>query len=138
MALDLNKILFYGNSEGSLRSLANRRRKYFCLVDAIIAGEGNGPLSPTPVPLGVLIAGCDPVAVECVGAKLMGFNWRNISLIRESFNIEQLPISNLAYDDIQVVSNDKAFTGLLKEVEFTGVRQLEPHFGWKGHIEAAL
>lgn len=41
------------------------------VVDGIIAGEGH-ETSGDPVPMGVVIAGTDPVAVDAVGAAVMG------------------------------------------------------------------
>jgi uncharacterized protein (DUF362 family) len=52
MVLDLNLIAEYGRSDGSIASLP--QRKIFSLCDGIIGGQGNGPLNPDPLPLGVV------------------------------------------------------------------------------------
>lgn len=44
------------------------------LVDGIIGMEGNGPLFGNPVQHGLLAAGSDPLAVDIICAKLMGFD----------------------------------------------------------------
>ena len=45
MCLDLNKIIFYGNQDGTLRpGTPEGRKRHFVLVDGIIAGEGRGPM----------------------------------------------------------------------------------------------
>ncbi len=44
-----------------------------CLVDGIIGMEGSGPVSGVPKPIGVLVAGCNPVAVDHFCARIMGF-----------------------------------------------------------------
>src|SRR5919204_696779 len=44
------------------------------VVDALIAGEGNGPGANTPKWVGCIIAGRDPVAVDVVTAQVLGFN----------------------------------------------------------------
>ena len=44
--VDLNKVLFYSNKKGVMQK--TRQRKYLTIVDAIIAGEKEGPLEPTP------------------------------------------------------------------------------------------
>jgi len=44
------------------------------VMDAIIAMEGNGPMNGKPRPCGWLIIGQDPVAVDTVGAVIMGYN----------------------------------------------------------------
>lgn len=52
MVMDLNHIAQYGNSDGSLSD--KPQRLIYSLSDGIIGGQGNGPLSPEPLPLGVL------------------------------------------------------------------------------------
>lgn len=80
--LDLNKILFYASSDGSIReSVMSNMKRYITIVDGIIAGEGNGPMAPDHVETGLLIAGTNPVAVDCVCAKLMGFDYQKIPMI---------------------------------------------------------
>jgi len=44
------------------------------VVDALIAGEGNGPGANTPKWVGCVLAGADPVAVDVVTAQLLGFD----------------------------------------------------------------
>ena len=44
------------------------------VVDAVVAMEGEGPNTGDPVDLGVIIAGVDAVAVDLVGAALMGWD----------------------------------------------------------------
>ena len=49
------------------------------IVDAVVAMEGDGPGSGDPVPVGALLAGANPVAVDTVAAALLGLgpkvNW---------------------------------------------------------------
>lgn len=53
------------------------RRADFTIVDAFPAMEGLGPHSGDAVPMNLTIAGTDPIAVDAVGAAVMGFspNW---------------------------------------------------------------
>lgn len=44
------------------------------VLDGIIAQEGLGPLLGTPVPMGLVLAGRDPVAVDTVAALIMGID----------------------------------------------------------------
>ncbi len=46
----------------------------FTVVDGILAGEGFGPWEATPVAMNVIIAGRDPVSVDAVTARMMGFD----------------------------------------------------------------
>lgn len=70
--LDLNHILYF--SEWS-------PKKVITIVDGIVAGEGEGPLSPTPRELGVIVGGENPAYVDAVLAKLMGYNISRIPTV---------------------------------------------------------
>ncbi|MCL4553146.1 MAG: DUF362 domain-containing protein, partial [Candidatus Marsarchaeota archaeon] len=78
--LDLNKIIRYADKSGRMHPVEQRR--LFHLVDGIVAGEAEGPLSPTPKPCGLLVGGFDPVAVDSICARLMGFDEMQIPMIR--------------------------------------------------------
>ncbi|MFN7139860.1 MAG: DUF362 domain-containing protein [Limisphaerales bacterium] len=130
MVLDLNKCLFFFDGEGKRRSKPIR---YLAVVDGIVGGEGNGPMAPDPKPCGVIIAGTHPVAVDCVAATLMGFDWRKIKLLKNSFDMRELNFVNFSPNDITVISNKPEWNGPLDSMEDTF--QFKPHFGWTGAIE---
>lgn len=133
MILDLNAIMLYGDSTGELDP--GRRRRFFSVVDGIVAGEGNGPLAPDPVKAGMILAGADPAAVDVVTTTLMGFDHRRIQHLREAFAPSPLPIASVAEHGIRTVSN---MPDLEREVfldEPPVLYRFEPHFGWKGHVE---
>ena len=65
MTLDLNHLLYFGDPAP---------RRIISIVDGIVAGEGEGPLQPTSQTAGVLVAGANPAYVDCVLARLMGYN----------------------------------------------------------------
>lgn len=46
----------------------------FAVIDGMVAGEGEGPVNPRPVRTELVIAGSDPVAVDTIGTKIMGYN----------------------------------------------------------------
>jgi uncharacterized protein (DUF362 family) len=55
----------------NIADLASVLRPSLAVVDGIIAGEGH-ETSGNPVPMNLVIAGTDPVAVDAVGAAVMG------------------------------------------------------------------
>jgi len=130
MVLDLNKCLLYFDGTGERRREPPR---YLALVDGIIGGEGNGPMSPDPKPAGVVIAGTHPVAVDCVAATLMGFEWDKIPLLANSFKMSALGFTHFDPKDIAITSNRPAWNGGVSQIEPTV--QFRPHFGWAGAIE---
>ena len=130
MVLDLNKCLFFFDGSGAPRKWPLR---YLTVVDGIIGGEGNGPMSPDPKPCGVILAGTHPVAVDCVAATLMGFRWDQLRLLRNSFQMRQPSFVSFAAADIRVVSDRDPWSGPLDQIR--KVFHFRPHFGWVGAIE---
>lgn len=60
-----------GNLSKNIADLASVLRPSVAVVDGIIAGEGH-ETSGNPVEMNLVIAGIDPVAVDAVGAAVMG------------------------------------------------------------------
>lgn len=89
--LDLNRIMLYGDVDGSMGSSPQRRVVH--LADAIVAGQGEGPLSPLPLPLGLLFAGNNPAVVDWFGARLLGYDPQLVPIVREAFGSFRWPIA---------------------------------------------
>jgi len=85
--VDLNKILFLCNKSGEVTDSVQRR--YFALVDGVVAGEGNGPIEPFPKKAGILLAGFNPVLIDTASALLMGFDATKIPLLIGSRDFER-------------------------------------------------
>jgi len=51
MTLDLQRIARFGRPDGSIAAEPQRRMLH--VADGIIAGQGEGPLAPDPLPLGI-------------------------------------------------------------------------------------
>jgi uncharacterized protein (DUF362 family) len=136
MALDLNRILFYGNADGSMRDVAQTKR-YFSIVDAIIAMEGNGPVAGVPKATGCLLAGVNPVAVDAVCARLVGFDYRKLPIVARALEPHAFPLIEGGVESIEMLSNNPAWNRPLAEWRSTDAFEFEPHFGWKGKVELA-
>ena len=130
MVIDLNKCLFSFDGSGKRR---REPLRYLTVVDGIVGGEGQGPMAPDPKPCGVILAGTHPVAVDCVAATVMGFDWRKIRLLANSFRIRELNFVPFDAEDIQVVSNRPSWNGPMADMRDTF--EFRPHFGWTGAIE---
>jgi uncharacterized protein (DUF362 family) len=134
MCLDLNKIVLYGNPDGSLRPASRHNRKrHYVLTDGILAGQGRGPMNPDPFPAGLVLFGLHPPSADAVSAYLMGFDPEKIPIVRQAFHCRRLALSDHGWRDIIVVSNHPAWNRPLTEIAETF--HFEPHFGWKGHVE---
>jgi len=58
-------------------------RPHLCVVDALIAGEGDGPIANLPRWCGCILASTDPVATDVAIARLLGHDWRMLQFARE-------------------------------------------------------
>jgi hypothetical protein len=133
MVLDLNRCLLFGQPDGSLRTSAPKR--YYSVVDGVIGMEGMGPMQGDPISSGIVLVGTDPVAVDAVAARVMGFDWHKIPMIREAFDLTTLPITALRPEDIQIAGDVPEWRGGLESMEDRKFLAFRPHFGWAGHIE---
>jgi len=134
MSVDLNRILFYANPDGTLRS-ADSGKRFFSIVDGIVAMDGNGPVTGDPVDAGVLIAGDNPVSVDAVSAKVMGFDPARLPIIHCNLNDHELPLFTGGYGNISTVSNHGPWQRALDDWLPSEVLAFRPHFGWTGEIE---
>ena len=130
MALDLNRALFFADPQGGLAN--ESQRGYFSVIDGIVAGEGEGPLFPTPKPCGALIAGWHPVLTDIAAARLMGFDWRKIPMLREAVQRNWPLRPPTTPDQIAVYTNRVAWG---KHDQGPPAFRFEPSRGWKGHVE---
>jgi uncharacterized protein (DUF362 family) len=71
----------------------------FALIDGTVGGNGAGPRTMIPVEANYLIGGADSVAVDVIGAKIMGFDPRRIDYLRSAGAME-LGVVDLAAIDL--------------------------------------
>lgn len=137
MALDLNRALLYGNRDGSLRS-ATQPKRYFCIVDGIIGGEGNGPIDPDPVASNVIIAGGNPAEVDAVAAKLMGFAIDRVPIVIRAFDDHEWPIACTPLDELRCFDERFDLELSIHEVPPALPGGFRPHPGWPDVIQPAI
>jgi uncharacterized protein DUF362 len=101
--LDLNRILLYGREDGTVAD--SPQRKVIHIVDAIVAGQGDGPLKPEPLPLGLLIAGGNAVAVDLVCAGLLGYDPNRIPCVSNAFDQFRWPLDTFKANQITLVGD---------------------------------
>jgi hypothetical protein len=99
--LDLNRILVYGRPDGTLAETPQRRILH--VVDANVAGQGDGPLSAEPLPLGLLLASESAAAVDLLGAHLLGYDPAKIPIVAHAFDRFRWPLTDFGPGDVQVV-----------------------------------
>lgn len=134
--LDLNKILLYGLPDGSMRSdRPDQRRTHLVFLDAVISGEGAGPMRPDPVNTRFVAFGTNPAAVDAAGAWLMGFDPDRIPIIRRAFLCRHYGIAEGTWRDVQAVSNKPEWNGWLESIAPAACFRFKPALGWKNYVE---
>jgi hypothetical protein len=131
MALDISRILFYGNRCGTLTN--SRQRRHLVLVDGIVGGEGEGPLSPTAVKAGTLLFGDDVALCDWAAARLIGFDPQKLPILREAFDMPTFRISEADPVTEKVFFNGRSES--LVDVVTSHARSFRPPQGWRGHLE---
>lgn len=128
--LDLNRIILYGEVDGSMSS--SPRRRVVHLADSIVAGQGDGPLSPQPLQLGLLFAGNNAAAVDWFGAILLGYDPQLVPIVREAFGRFRWPISASEPDDT-TLSGDWG-VGKIDQVMIQEKPPVIYPFGWRDAV----
>jgi uncharacterized protein (DUF362 family) len=138
MCLDLNRAFYYSDARGPRFDAPEPVRRALHVIDGIVAGEGAGPLAPRDRPLGAVVAATDPLALDLVCVRLMGFDERCVPKLREAMAASELRIGALRdASELQVVEAD--VDGRTRDVPLAALtpeRSFLPHPGWQGHLEA--
>jgi uncharacterized protein (DUF362 family) len=137
MCLDLNRALYYSNAGGAHWDAPRPVRTVLTVIDGIVAGEGEGPLAPHDRPLGAVLAATDPLALDVVAVRLMGFDERRLPKLQEAMAAEALRVTDVrSSDDVRAVEADA--DGHCHEIalaELAPERPFAAHPGWSGRIE---
>ena len=117
--LDLNTIINYADAQGIIQN--NIQRKMLNFGDMIICGQKNGPVKPTPKPLGMLMASDNSYDFDTTMCKIMGFKYDMIKYISAYANTNE--------KNIEVIFNGKK--NKLTEMPIKDNWKFEPHDMWK-------
>ncbi len=63
--------LHWRGIDNSIVDIACTRKPDLAIVDGVVGMEGDGPLNGAPKPMGVIVMGCDLVAVDATCCRLM-------------------------------------------------------------------
>lgn len=132
MTVDLARAVVYSDSEGTIHDEPQRR--FVSVIDGIVGGEREGPLTPVPRPAGVLLAGEGVLPADLVATRLMGFDWRRIRY--QQWLVEESPETLGGRDPaaIEVRSNVAEWEAMMRDAAVADLG-FEPHPGWVGHME---
>ena len=103
------------------------------MTDALVAGEGNGPLRPEPKSFGTVIGACNGAAHDWIATSLMGCDPQRIPIVAHAFDKHELPLTAFSPADIACVVN-----GLRCKADSLPDNLTESFAlpdGWRGHCE---
>ncbi len=129
MIYDLNLIIHCVDRNGTLRD--QPQRHYYCIVDGLISGEGNGPLQPLPRDTGWLTFGTDPFSIDAALAWFMGFDPRLMPVIEQRKNYLGPAWGEFDLEDLSVDLDGTTTRVLGSPINLGFV----PPPGWRHHIE---
>jgi len=138
MCLDLNRCLYYSDRAGLHLDAPAPVRRVLTLLDGVVAGEGEGPLAPRDVPLGVVLASLDPLALDLVAVRLMGFDEKRLPKLCAAMEARELRVTALRSAAEVAIAEIDAASGARVERSLDELRpahRFEPHPGWRGHVE---
>lgn len=128
---DLNRIVRYADMQGNVQTHPQRRT--LVIVDAIVAAEAS-QYDPNPYPLNTVILGTDPIAVDAVTARCMGFDPQRLKSVVQPARRTDLPLGAADPAQIRVQTAD----GDSLAASFRQSLQPERYvYSWEGHLEAA-
>ena len=139
MCLDLNRCLYYSDRNGLHLDAERPVRTVLTVMDGIVAGEGEGPLAPSAVPLGVVLAATDPVALDLVAVRLMGFDEQRIPKVWEPIHHAGRRVTAVT-DPSDVEVGEVAADFEPKKLSLDRIRaerSFVAHTGWREHLERA-
>ncbi|MEI7988021.1 MAG: DUF362 domain-containing protein [Chloroflexota bacterium] len=126
MVVDLMRIAIFADRDGKLQE--KPQRKFFCVIDGIVGGENDGPISPDAKEAGILLAGFHPLAVDIVATRIMGFDWKKFKWIQRMLaeglidSIEKIKILSLSKSLEKSLDSDDRFL------------DFKPHPGWRDYL----
>ncbi len=97
---DLNRIACYADKQGTVRD--RPQRTILTIVDALVAGEGEGPMAPDPVEMGCLVGGLNPVAVEVAATRLAGWPPERLRHITGAFGLSSYPLASFSLEEVEI------------------------------------
>ena len=114
-------------------------RPALSLMDGIIGMEGNGPQNGDPVPLGLVLASYDPLAMDTVCCRIIGYDPMSIPILRDAYArgiwitapddavTAGEPLSSVMHPDfkkIKIVKNISISKKVLPGFLYNGVRNI--------------
>ena len=132
--LDINRCFFYFNKDENRINEKSNSINYLAIVDGIVVGHKESPISPSPKKAGVMLVSRNPLAIDTVVCALFGFDINKVKQITEGYKLKELKISSFNAEEINIITSEGIINIddiYLNEKDL----KIEPSKGFKGHIE---
>lgn len=101
MVMDLNRIAVFGKPDGTLSTTP--LRSIYSLCDGIVAGQGDGPLSPEPLALGFIGFSNNSAVTDACFGTLIGLDIKKVPLLKAAY-------SRIDFDNLKLKINCRDVT----------------------------
>jgi uncharacterized protein (DUF362 family) len=128
--LDLNRILIHGRADGTMDDAP--QRTLWSLTDAVVCGQGEGPLAPEPLFVGAVTFSGSASAADHAHAALLGLDPGRIPSVRESRAASRWPLA--APGEAPLAALEGRLLSPRELAAHLGVRARLPR-GWAGSCE---
>jgi uncharacterized protein (DUF362 family) len=131
--LDLNKIIYFYDLKNKKIS-SKIQRKIINITDGIIAGEGNGPLTPRRKLAGIITFSLNPLLNDLILCTLMGFNYKKIPTIYQGlFNYKSPYFYKGNQEEIEILFTRRENAFLPEKIKLNNLPNLNfiPPKNWE-------
>lgn len=130
MVVDLVRAVTYADQTGRLQNEPARR--YVALVDGIVGGEGEGPLTPTPINVGLLMFADNPLLADYAAAMIMGYDPYSLPSVARALELGSYPLytGDLASEVATCNGEERP----LADVSLLNTHRFAPPHGWQGRL----
>lgn len=134
-AVDLNTSMMYADTNGVLKD--QKQRIIIHIGDMIISGQKEGPVGPTPKPLGIILFSDNALAFDRTVCEIMGFKESAFALFNNEKALASFGFKDKnQLEEVTIISNYECVN--MKKVKDLPTKDewvFEPHPCWKGHVE---
>lgn len=128
MTLDLAHIMHFADRSG--RMTDREQRRHLVLVDGVVGGEGNGPLSSRAAPSKSLVFSDRLLGGDIAAVRLMGYRVAQVPLVSHAQS--DAALGGGEQQDATVIHNDRHVR--IEDVTPSLGRAFVPPIGWKDHL----
>lgn len=133
-AVDLNNIILHYDKDGHYHE--KQIRRVVSIGDMIVSGEKEGPVGPSPKPLGIIVLSDNSLLFDFLVCNIMGFSDALLPMFNseETFHVFGINSKREMLNNY-LISNFFQSRTSLKELTFPKKWKFEPHSCWKDYIE---